>query len=70
MSAKEFEQSGIAGIGQYLFATENATYAILYATDVQYPPTDKEQESTYQEMMSEIRDIQFIVNNIFYTHER
>ncbi|MDE5778439.1 MAG: hypothetical protein K2I10_08070 [Lachnospiraceae bacterium] len=54
-----------AGIGRYLFATENATYVIMYATDVQYDPADKEQESTYQKMMSEIRDIQFVANNIF-----
>lgn len=64
MSAEEFEQSGIAGIGRYLFATENATYVIMYATDVQYDSADQEQASLYQEMMSEISDIQFVANHI------
>ena len=31
MSAEEFAQGGLAGIGQYLFATQDATYAVLYA---------------------------------------
>lgn len=43
MSAAEFEQFDIAGFGRYLFAAGNATYVILYAKDVQYDPTDKEQ---------------------------
>lgn len=68
MSAEEFEQSGIAGIGRYLFSTEHATYVIMYATDVQYDPSNKDQERLYQKMMSEIGEIRFTVNNILENH--
>lgn len=64
MSADEFAQDDLAGIGRYLFATEQATYVILYASDVQYDPTDAEQESTYLKMLSELQEIQFAVGDI------
>lgn len=47
MSAEEFAQSGLAGIGQYLFATEDATYAVMYAGDVQYDPDNAAQQETW-----------------------
>lgn len=50
MSEEEFEQSGIAGIGRYLFATENATYALMYTTDVQYDRNNAEQKEEWNAM--------------------
>ena len=50
LSAEEFRESGLAGIGRYLFATEDATYALLYATDVQFDPEDPVQQAKWTEM--------------------
>lgn len=51
LSIQEFQESGIAGIGRFLLATENATYAILYATDVQFDYTDAAQTAEYNDLM-------------------
>lgn len=51
LSIQEFEESGIAGIGRFLLATENATYVILYATDIQFDYTDEAQTSEYNDLM-------------------
>lgn len=64
MSAEEFEQSGIAGIGRYLFATENATYAIMYAADVQFDPENSVQMDEWNSMEQSEEEIQFVVGNI------
>lgn len=64
MSAEEFEQSGIAGIGRYLFATSNATYAILYATDVQFDPENTAHMEEWNSMEQSEKEIQVIVANI------
>lgn len=59
MSAEEFEsESGIAGIGRYLFSTESATYAIMYTTDVQVDPKNLEQREEFHFMEQTISDIQ------------
>lgn len=65
MSADEFAQDELAGIGRYLFATEQATYVALYAGDVQYDPLDTAQASAYQALMAEVQDIQFVVGDLF-----
>ena len=62
MSEKEFEQSGIAGIGRYLFSTKNATYAVMYTTDVQYDWNNAEQKEEWNAMEQSIKDIQFEVD--------
>lgn len=61
MSEEEFEQSGIARIGRYLFATENATYALVYTTDLQYDWNNAEQKEEWNAMEQSIQDIQFVV---------
>lgn len=61
MSEKEFEQSGIAGIGRYLFSTESATYAVMYTTDLQYDWNNAEQKEEWNAMEQSIKDIQFVV---------
>ena len=61
ISEEEFEQSGIAGIGRYLFATENATYVVMYTTDVQYDRNNDEQKEEWNAMEQSIKDIQFVV---------
>lgn len=66
MTEEQFIKNGLDFTAyRYLLATSDKTYILHYASDVQYDPTDKEQESTYQKMMSEIEDIQIVVNNIF-----
>ena len=66
MSPAEFEESGIAGIGRYLFSTETATYACMYATDVQFDPekVDRYGEE-YADMASEMKDIRISVQHLF-----
>ena len=65
MSAQEFaEDSGIAGIGRYLFATENATYAILYASDVQFDPDDPAQGEEYTALARSMKEIGVLVNGL------
>ena len=64
MSAEEFEQSDIAGIGRYLFATENATYVILYTTDLQFDPENSVQMDEFNDMEQSEKDIRFVVDNI------
>lgn len=59
LSAEEFRESGLAGIGRYLFATEDATYALLYATDVQFDLEDPAQQAEWTEMAQEMGAIRF-----------
>jgi hypothetical protein len=63
MSKEEFEASGIAGIGRYLLATERGTYAIMYATDIEFDPADSEAASEYNAMAAEMKDIRVVVDN-------
>lgn len=48
----------------YLFATEDGTYCINMASDVQYDPADEESARDYQEMYSQIGSIKVIPNDI------
>lgn len=65
MSAQEFlEESAIAGIGKYLFATENATYAVMYAADVQFDPGDEAQAEEYHQMFDTMKDVRFLVSGV------
>lgn len=66
MTEEQFIENGLDFTAyRYLFATSDKTYILHYASDMQYDPADKEQESIYQKMTSEIKDIQFVVDNIF-----
>lgn len=65
MTPEEFEDEGIAGIGRYLLATENATYAIMYATDVQCDYTDSHAQAEYNSMVSEMKDIRVMLASVF-----
>ena len=62
MSAEEFAQGGLAGIGQYLLATQDATYAVLYAGDIQFDPTDAAQQAQWYAMAQTMGEVQFIVS--------
>ena len=64
MSAEEFAQGGLAGIGQYLFATQDATYAVLYAGDIQFDPTDAEQQQEWYSMAQSAKDIRFVLSDM------
>ena len=61
MSAEEFDQSGLAGIGQYLFATEDATYAVMYAGDVQYDPDNAAQQETWYALSQTVQEVRFVI---------
>ena len=61
MSAEEFAQSGLAGIGQYLFATESATYAVMYAGDVQYDPANAAQQEAWYALSQTMQDVRFVI---------
>lgn len=66
MSLKEFndEETGYAGNSRYLFATENGTYAIMYATDVQFDENDPAQMEEYSSMAQAMKDIQLVMDGI------
>jgi len=66
MTEEQFIENGLDFTPyRYLLAANNKTYILHYASDVQYDPANQEQEDTYQKMMSEIEDIQIVVNNLF-----
>lgn len=65
MSAEEFQSGDIAGIGRYLFATEDATYAILYATDVQFDPADPAQQAEWNALQQSADEIQLLIGRRF-----
>lgn len=67
MTAEEFETEGIAGISRYLLATKDATYAIMYATDVQFDCTDAYAQEEYNSMASEMKDIGVMLDGVFGT---
>ncbi len=60
MTEQQYEESewNVAAY-DYLFATDNHTYVVLYATDVQYDAEDKEQEMLYQQLASDMGAIAF-----------
>lgn len=61
MSAEEFAQSGLAGIGRYLFATEDATYAVMYAGDVQFDPANAAQQETWYALSQTLQEVRFVI---------
>ena len=66
MTEEQFVENGLDFTAyRYILATRDKTYILHYASDVQYDPADEEQVSIYSKMESEIKDIQFVVSNIF-----
>lgn len=66
MTEEQFIENGLDFTAyRYILATSRRTYILHYASDVQYNPADSEQERLYQKMMSDIKDIQFVINNVF-----
>ena len=61
MSAEEFAQEGIAGIGRYLLSTEDATYALMYTSDVQVDLNDPMQIEEFNSLEQTIREIQIVL---------
>ena len=64
MSAEEFAQGSLAGIGQYLFATQDATYAVLYAGDIQFDPADAAQQEDWYAMAQTAGNVRFVLSDI------
>ena len=46
---------------EYVMTTQNGTYLLYYASDVQFTPETMEE---YRQMESEISNIQFVVGNV------
>lgn len=66
MTEEQFVENGLDFTDyRYILATRDKTYILHYASDVQYNPEDEEQVSIYNKMDSEIKDIQFIVSDVF-----
>lgn len=49
---------------EYIMTTKEGTYFLYYASDVQYDPSDPEQEALYRQMESEISQIRFVVDGV------
>ena len=49
---------------RYVFAKENGTYLMNFASDVQWDPGDPAQEAEYQQMMSEAANIRFLMDDL------
>lgn len=64
MSTEEFEETGLAGIGRYLFATNDATYAVMYTSDVQVDPENAELTEEWNFMEQTTGEIQFVISNM------
>ncbi|MDE6971090.1 MAG: hypothetical protein K2P69_15225, partial [Eubacterium sp.] len=63
MTEEQFIENGLDFTAyRYILATSNKTYVLHYASDVQYDPENEEQKIAYSKMMSEIKDIQFVVD--------
>lgn len=62
VSAEEFAGEGIAGMGRYLFSTEDATYALMYTTDVQIDCDDPAQVEEFNSLEHTIKDIQIVLD--------
>ncbi|MCH5269431.1 MAG: hypothetical protein J1E83_01655 [Lachnospiraceae bacterium] len=66
MTEEQFIENGLDFTAyRYILATRDKTYILHYASDVQYDPADEEQVRIYSKMASEIKDIQFVVSNVF-----
>lgn len=66
MSAKEFEEyTGGGGMDRYLYATENATYEIMYTTDVQIDPTNPDLIDEWNALEHSEKEIRVVIDNIF-----
>lgn len=48
---------------KYIFATEEGTYLMSFASDVQWDPGDPAQEEVYRRMQSEMQNIRFVVDD-------
>ena len=49
---------------RYIMTTKEGTYLLYYASDVQWDPSDPEQEEEYGQMEMEVGQIRFVVDNV------
>lgn len=66
MSLEEFEdeETGYAGNSRFLLSTKNGTYAIMYATDVQFDENSPSQMEEYNSMAQYMKEIQIVMNGL------
>ena len=50
---------------QYLCSTRNTNYIMVPVTDVQYDPDDEEMAANYDTLAQGIRDIRFVLDNVW-----
>lgn len=66
MSPEQFVEKGYDFVQyRYLFSTSDKTYILCYPGDVQWDPGNPEQEEEYLRMAEEIKEIKFVVDNLF-----
>lgn len=63
MTPKQVEEESFMPT-KFLFATEKATYAIFYTSDVQYDPSDPEMTELYMSMFDKLDEIGFILPSL------
>lgn len=62
MTPEELEsRSAVPSI--YLFSTSDGTYTLDIASDVEYDPSDPEEQALYMTMFRQIQDISFQIDN-------
>ena len=49
---------------RYIMTTKEGTYLLYNASDVQWDPSDPEQEEEYLRMSGEVSQIRFVVDNV------
>ncbi len=65
MTPEQFLEKGYDFVQhRYLFSTSDKTYVLCYPSDVQWDPGNPEQETEYLRMEAEIKDIEFVVNDV------
>ncbi len=66
MTPEQFVEKGYDFVQyRYLFSTIDKTYILCYPSDVQWNPENQEQETEYLKLEKGIKDIKFVVDNIF-----
>ncbi len=63
MTEEQFLENGLDFTAyRYILSTNKQTYILHYASDVQYDLHNEEQKTAYTKLISEIDDIQFVVD--------
>ncbi|MBQ8831784.1 MAG: hypothetical protein IJ017_09305, partial [Oscillospiraceae bacterium] len=66
ITKEQFDQGGEWNFAacRYIMTTDDGTYLLYRASDVQYPPDDPELSEMYLQMDGEVRDIKIVVEDV------